>query len=68
MKKKCSIWTSQWYDMGESVDYEGEYFVFGVNNSYKSPEIRSGTPNYFVAPSSLLAMLTLGERYEASIL
>lgn len=36
--------------------------------SNKGPDIRSGTPYYFVAASNLEAILTFGERYEASIL
>ena len=36
--------------------------------SYISPETNKGTPYCFVAASSLEAMLTLGDKYEASIL
>lgn len=40
----------------------------GVIAAVNYPLISKGTPNYLVAASSLDAMLTLGERYEASIL
>lgn len=33
-----------------------------------SPEIKRGTPNYFVAASNLEAIFTFGDKYEASIL
>lgn len=44
------------------------YLISGDNIEYNAPEIKRGTPYYFVAASNLEAIFTLGERYEASIL
>jgi len=49
--------------IGLHIDY-----VSGVNILWREPLIKIGTPNYFVAASSLEAILTLGDKYEASIL
>jgi hypothetical protein len=43
-------------------------FMWSVKISCKAPDIRRGTPYYFVAASNLEAIFTFGERYEASIL
>ena len=44
------------------------YWQVGVRMSTNYPEIKRGAPNCLVAASSLEAILTLGDKYEASIL
>lgn len=44
------------------------YFKSGEQYSYNFSDINKGTPNYLVAASNQLLILTLGDKYEASIL